>query len=238
MAFVGSFNSRLYVGSLAFSAYTRGFTLDAPRDMLDVTTIVDTAPQFIPGQTSGTVSLDLLLDTDTTAGGEWAMLLTWEATPQVVSLCPSGTARGAETWNVLGNDAMLTVDSALTAPISASMSITCDGNVDAGVVIDPPTTISANTNGTALDNGALTSNGGVAHLHLTAYSGLTNTSVVVEHSVDNAAWATLGTFTTATGITSERLVIAAGTTVNRYLRVRDAITGVGSYSRFVTFARR
>jgi hypothetical protein len=41
-----------------------------------------------------------------------------------------------------------------------------------------------------------------------------------------------------TGTGSERLVIAPGTTVNRYLRIRDDVTGTGSCTRFVSFARR
>jgi hypothetical protein len=122
--------------------------------------------------------------------------------------------------------------------VKASGSVITSEGIDFGVVIDPETAITVDTNGTAVDNGASTANGGVAHLHVTAFSGLTSNSVIVEHSTDNAAWSTLGTFTLVTGTTSERLLITAGTTVNRYLRVRDDVTGTGSCTRIVTFNRR
>ena len=121
--------------------------------------------------------------------------------------------------------------------MSVSGSYNTDGQVGYGVIIDPLTAITVDTNGTAVDNGASTANGGIAHLHITAFSGLTSNSVIVEHSTDNISFATLGTFTLATGLTSERLVIAAGTTVNRYVRVRDDVTGTGSCTRIVSFAR-
>jgi hypothetical protein len=76
-------------------------------------------------------------------------------------------------------------------------------------------------------------------MHVTAFSGLTNNIVTIEHSVDGAtSWNTLVTFATYTGITSERVVVAAGTTVRRYLRVVDNVTGAGSTTRAVAFARR
>ena len=59
------------------------------------------------------------------------------------------------------------------------------------------------------------------------------------HSVDGvSAWATLVTFATVTAVTAERVVVAPGTTVRRYLRVVDDVTGAGSISRGITFARR
>lgn len=238
MAFVPSFNSRLYVGPLHFSVFARGFSFTGDRAMLDTTTLVDTSYQFIPGQDSGTATLDLLLDGSGAATGEFALLNTWKSTPQVVTLAPSGMTRASETWLILGNESSATMNSPVAEVVSASVAIQCDGSQDAGVVIDPETAISANTNGTAVDNGAATSNGGVAHLHVTAFSGLTSDSVIVEHSTDNVSFTTLGTFASVTGTTSERLVIAPGTTVNRYVRVRDAITGVGTCTRAVAFARR
>lgn len=238
MAFVASFKSRLYVGTAAFANFTRGFSFTGTRAMLDTTTLADTSAQFIPGQDSGTASLDLLFDTDTTTGGEFSILTAWKNTPQVVTLAPSGTTRGSEAWLLLGNDASVAASSPVGDVVTASVDITCDGPQDPGVVLEDLTAISANTNGTSTDNGAATANGGVAHLHVTAYSGLTNDTIVLEHSTDNSVFATLGTFATVTGTTSERLVIAAGTTVNRYVRIRDAITGVGTCTRTVSFARR
>jgi hypothetical protein len=238
MAFVGSFNSRLYVGTQAWSSYARGYSWSDDTDMLDITTLVDTSKQFMPGLRSATANLDLLLDTVAAATGEFSLMMTWQSTPQVLTLAPRGTARGVEVYNLLANQSDATITSQNADVVTAAVSIQCDGGIDAGVVLDPETAITTDTNGTSVDNTTSTANGGVAHLHVTAFSGLTSDSVIVEHSTDNSIWATLGTFTLATGLTSERLVIAPGTTVNRYLRVRDDVTGTGSCTRFVTFARR
>jgi len=59
--------------------------------------------------------------------------------------------------------------------------------------------------------------------------------VIVEHSTDNSAWGTLGTFTLTTGTTAERITTTG--TVNRYLRIRDDVTGTGSCTRIVSVSR-
>jgi hypothetical protein len=121
-----------------------------------------------------------------------------------------------------------------------SLDCQTDGAFDVGVFLeDGGTAVTVDGNGTARDNGAATADGGVAHIHVTAFSGLTNNAVTIEHSVDGStSWATLVTFATYTAVGSERVVVAPGTTVRRYLRVVDNVTGTGSTSRAVLFARR
>ena len=101
--------------------------------------------------------------------------------------------------------------------------------------------ITIDTTGTARDSTIVggTANGGVAHLHVSAFSGLTSDVITIEHSVNGStSWATLVTFATITGVTSERVVVAPGTSVRQYLRVVDDVTGTGSITRFVAFSRR
>jgi hypothetical protein len=238
MAFVASQASRLYVGLLQFSGYTKSYNLAYNSEMLDVTVLTSTSKEFIPGQESATFNVDMLLDNAATATSQFGILYTAKSTPQVVTAAPSGTARGAETWQLLSNELNFNTTAAVADVVGVTAAFQADGLIDPGVVIDPETAITADTNGTSVDNGAATSNGGVGHLHVTAFSGLTSNSVIVEHSTNNSVWATLATFTLVTGASSERLVVAAGTTVNRYLRIRDDVTGTGSCTRFVSFARR
>jgi len=238
MAFKASLSSRFYVGSQHFSVFARGFSFTKQRLMLETTTLVDTAHQFIPGQQNGTASLDLLLDGSGATPSEFITITNWLSTPQVVTLAPSGTVSGSEAWLLQANDSQSTITSPVADVVSAAVTIQCDGPEDAGVVLDPETAITANTNGTAVDNGASTANGGVAHLHVTAFTGFTSDTIVLEHSIDNVSYTTLGTFQTVSGLTSERLVIAAGTTVNRWVRIRDTVVGSGSCTRTASFARR
>lgn len=238
MPFASAQVSRLYVGLLQFSGYTKGYNLAYQSEMLDVTVLTSTSKEFIPGQESATFNVDMLLDNAATVSSQFGILYTAKSTPQVVTLAPSGTARGAETWQVQSNELNFSTTAAAADVVSATVAFQSDGLVDPGVVIDPETAITVDTNGTSVDNTAATSNGGVAHLHVTAYSGLTSNSIILEHSTNNSVWTTLATFTLVTGTGSERLVVAPGTTVNRYLRIRDDVTGTGSCTRFVSFARR
>jgi hypothetical protein len=238
MAFASAQVSRLYVGLLQFSGYTRSFNLNDQTEMLDVTVLTSTAKEFIPGIEMATFNVDMLLDNAATASSQFGILYTAKSTPQVVTLAPSGTARGAETWQIQSNELNFNTSAAIADVVGVTAAFQSDGLVDAGVVLDPETAITIDTNGTSVDNSAASSNGGVAHLHVTAYSGLTSNSVIIEHSTNNSTWSTLATFTLVTGTGSERLVIAPGTTVNRYLRIRDDVTGTGSCTRFVSFARR
>lgn len=238
MPFASAQVSRLYVGLLQFSGYTKGYNLAYQSEMLDVTVLTSTSKEFIPGQESATFNVDMLLDNAATASSQFGILYTAKSTPQVVTLAPSGTTRGAETWQVQSNELNFNTSAAVGDVVGVTAAFQSDGLVDPGVVLDPETAITIDTNGTSVDNTAATSNGGVAHLHVTAYSGLTSNSVIIEHSTNNSVWTTLATFTLVTGTGSERLVIAPGTTVNRYLRIRDDVTGTGSCTRFVSFARR
>jgi hypothetical protein len=142
---------------------------------------------------------------------------------------------------VMGDSLETTASTSAAVADKAVASVSAVGTLDfdVGVSLDDFTAITIDGNGTARDGGAATANGGVAHLHVTAFSGLTNNIVTIEHSVDGStSWATLVTFATYTGLTSERVVVAAGTTVRRYLRVVDNVTGTGSTTRAVCFARR
>lgn len=119
-----------------------------------------------------------------------------------------------------------------------------DYGVEFGVSLHALAAETVSTNSTSVDNAASSANGGVAHLHVTALAGdgTQTANIVVQHSADNAVWADLVTFaqvTTAT--TKQRSTVAAGTTVNRYLRAKSTIAlggGGVSFTYTVAFARR
>lgn len=81
-----------------------------------------------------------------------------------------------------------------------------------------------------------TVNGGVGYLEVSDYSGFTNVVVKIRSSADDTTYADLITFTTVTAApTAERLTVAG--TVDRYLCVTGTVTGAGSITPFVGFAR-
>jgi len=238
---VASTKSRLFYGAMDLAGYTRNVQLPWTQDMLEVTTLADTAKRFITGQDTSTMTVDMVLDTDAAAGTQWTVLAGMKNAggDYPFTLLPNGTSVGSECWMVHAIETTFNTSATAAGTVDLAISAQTDGDTDLGVVVDPPTAITIDGNGTARDNGAASTNGGVAHLHVTAFSGLTNNIVTIENSVDGStSWATLVTFATYTGITSERVVVAAGTTVRRYLRVVDNVTGTGSTTRAVTFARR
>lgn len=241
MAFQSSQKARVLAGILNLSGYATSVNLGWSQAMLDVTTLNASAKQMIPGMETSSGSIALLLDTDTTSGGEYDFVEgTWKTTqPQPLTYAPAGLTTGSPA--ILVNALETQAGGQVTASGVATIGLNFQTAIhtDYGTVLEDLTAITATGNGTARDGTAATANGGIAHLHVTAYSGLTSNVVTIEHSVDGAtSWATLVTFSTVTAKTSERVTVAAGTTVRRYLRVVDTVTGTGTNTRSVSFARR
>ena len=178
---------------------------------------------------------------DTTTNGGHAALkdvaTSVQATARVLSLGFAGNtvgetfvgAEGAYTqaYEVLGVVRQLT---------KANAEYAISGRVDQGFILKALAAITANTNGTAIDNAASSASGGAGHLQVTAYSGFTNIVVKVQHSPDNSVWADLITFATVSSAPTAERKTAAGT-VDRYTRYTVTVTGSGSATFFVGFAR-
>jgi hypothetical protein len=240
MAFQPSYKSRVLLGSLNLSCQIRNMTLDESIDMVDVSTICDQAKQFIPGQPDGTFSADGPLDVATSTAAPFPTLTAWKATSALpLTYAPRGLTTGTEV--MLGDALASSFQSTNTPTGSADFSISAqltDG-IDPGVSVEDLTAVTIDTTGVARDLTAASTNGGVAHLHVSAFSGLTSDVITIEQSANGStSWTTLVTFATVTGATSQRVVVAPGTSVARYLRVVDDVTGTGSITRAVAFARR
>jgi len=134
--------------------------------------------------------------------------------------------------NIQGFD----VPASVKDTVSLNIDAMPDDGVDMGVSLHDHTAETADGNGASVNNLAATTNGGVASLHVTAFSGLTNNIIKVQHSTDNSIWTDLVTFTTVTGPTFQRSTVAG--TVNQYLRAFWDVTGSGTNTFVVAFARR
>lgn len=241
MAFRNAQQARVYVGILSAAAYARSVDVSSSTEMLDTTTLADEERNFITGQEeTGTFSIAGPLDVDGSANGQFDAIADVKAatTPTPITFLPLGTDGGA--WLIHGNQVDLNLVNALGATADWSMSATTHGQHDCnGVLLENAVTVTTDTDGTTLDNGAATTNGAVLHLHVTAYSGLTSDAITVEASTTGAFGGeetTLASFTSVTGLTSERVVVTG--TVPRYLRVVDDVTGTGSITRTVAISRR
>ena len=238
MAFQSAQNSRVLAGAFSYSPKLTQWSVPSTITPIEVTTIADSAKQFIPGDDTSTLTMGGYFDDDGTAGAFFASVNTWMTTPTGVTVAPSGLALGSELVMVNANQSNVTNVTSDPAANTFTFAAQTDGVTDFGRSLHDLTAETATAVGTGYDNGAATANGGLAQIHVTAFSGFTNIIVLVEHSVDNSVWATLATFSTVTAATSERITIAAGTTVRRYLRSSWTKTGTGSCTFQVGFARR
>lgn len=111
------------------------------------------------------------------------------------------------------------------------------------VTVISPTTFSIPVNCTTGGTGGSlqrvnSDNGGWGFLHLSELTGPSNIAVVINHSSDNSSWSPIVTFTgvtTAPG--AQRVAVAPGTLVKRYLQVVGTFTGAGTCTPFVGFSR-
>jgi len=232
--------ARVAVAHLDASVFGRGYTVSKSTSTVDTTVLTSTAYESIPERHEGSFSIDMLLDTSGASNGQIDTVSDWQGDDGYpITLAPAGYSTGSFTVMLDGIESDLVLGSSSGSATSANVSGIATGGVDLGVMVEDFTAITEDTEGTARDNGAATANGGVAHLHVSAFAGLDSDAITIEHSVNGStSWATLVTFATVTGLTSERVVVAPGTAVRQYLRVKDDVTGVGSVTRAVAFSRR
>lgn len=251
MAFRSSADARLYLHSLGLHAYTRETSSTATTVMHDSTVFANAdgtsmrAKQSLPGIRSWVTTFGGLLDVDGVAGGQYASLVAMRA-----ALIAGMVASYPFTYMPLSTDGAIWLGDGIKTALDASAGITQTVDWAAGVqgtgafdtngkILENNTTVTVDTNGTALDNGAQSTNGAVAHLHVTAFSGLTSDAIIIQSSATGSFGGeetTLFTFSSVSGLTSESLSVTG--TVPRYLRVKDDVTGTGSISRLVAIARR
>ena len=224
MPFISSNQTRVIYGTNPLAAILRTVSPSVNFDMLETTTLADTAKTFQPGLEDITLNLDGLFDSTNGAGTAFDNIIaaiTGESTV-ATSVAPSGFAVTNPVW-LLG-----------TKTISYEVSSSAPG---LGVSLADLAAITATGNGTSVDNAAGTTNGGIAHLHVTDVSGTTPTlAVIIQHSTNNSTWSTLASFTSATAATSQSVAFTG--TVNRYVRASYTAGGTTpSFTCQVSLAR-
>lgn len=240
MTFTLGNNSRVLANERAVSSTVAGYTVSHQRAVSEVTTLTDGGGRFVPGLMSGSLVLrgpqdsvgqDLHGELTAAAGVDNSLLVT---------VCPYGTAIGLFSMTVLGDIAEHAIDASVSDAVGFTMTAQADESADMGFIVHALGAETVDGNGTSVDRGALgaTANGGVAALHVTAFSGLTSAALKIQHSTDNSSWSDLVSFTSVTAVTSERKLIAAGTTVNRYVRAVTDVTGTGSVTFLVALSPR
>ena len=234
MSFVHAKESRFAFGSAALAAYLTSISTSTTTDTADSTDLTSTTKNYVPGLSDSSITCAGLFEPlyDTPAVAAFGA-----ANGSPVSVAPAGFAVGNPVLVLSGRETTYELSGAVGAVVAANVTIQGDGRFDAGISLADLAEVTAGANGSAHTAAAGTSNGGVATLHVTAVTG--TLTVKLQHSTNNSTWSDLATFTAATAATSERITVATGTTVNRYLRASWTLTGAGAAATFTTsFARR
>ncbi len=235
--------ARMYVGGYDISGDSRTVsTLDMTYGEADITgwsepvwnylrdgrlTTGITGYQAIANDTATTGSVTLLQDGNDQnlslflgGGGEPAI-------PDPAYLLPG--VQLMDTMSIDGNVAIINAD---FKPQAGAIDTAVANPL--GVMLSPATSISSTTNNTSHDNEGATTGGWNAIIHVTATSS-GNFAFTIEHSTNDSAWATLGTFTTTGGSIGSEYLSGSGT-VNQYTRFVATRTA-GSVTPVVSFAR-
>lgn len=236
MAFVHSLSSRVLINEDHLSAQISGYTVTHSREMSTVTALTDTGYKSIPGIASGSVAIRGYFDA--AAGGMYEEVIANIGTDNslLVTVFPDGYTLGQPALMAITDPTGFEIPSSVSEAVTMTIDAMPDDGVDMGVSLHALSAETADSNGSSIDNTAASTGGSVANLHLTAYSGLTNIIVKVQSSTDNSSWSDFITFTTLTAVGSERKTTTG--TVPRYIRCLWDVTGTGSATFTVAFARR
>jgi hypothetical protein len=179
---------------------------------------------------------------DPAAGGSWVRARTHLAGgAAIVTVVPEGAGTAGQVGALveLGKGQFSMTDVSLEVDKVIPLTAKCeqDDAWDLGVLLHANTPETGAVNTTGVDETAATAAGGVAHLHVTAWTG-TTAVLKVQDSVDNSAWTDLITFTTVTGLVKERIELGAAAAVKRYVRAQIFSATITSMTFVMAFARR
>lgn len=240
MAFEAGYRGRLLAGSYSLSQFTDSISTSATTDMLDVTVheSPSNAKAFIPGLSSSSLSCKGPADVDGASTSLLGQLNAWKGgsdTP--VTFGHKGYAVGSELILVNGIETNLEFSATNAGRVEWTLGAMNDNLTSHnGYSIHDLTAESANGTGTEFDGTASSALGAVGHLHVTAFSGFTNIIVKIQTATTSGgAYSDLITFSTVTGVTSQRSIVTG--TVNRYVQAVWTKTGTGSATFAVGLAR-
>lgn len=238
MAFVFGTNTRVWMDGYQAACVINEISQEAELDEAEVTTLCSTLKDYIPGLAEVTIELEGYFDTNTASPATTmeALFHSKISSSEVfpVTFAPDGGGdTGDGVYMMNGFIQEYTIENTVDEAAAVEATMRCSSSLARGLIVERGTvarTATGNAGTTVgtdvLDNGASTADGGIAVLQVFAVTGTTpSATILLQHSADNVTYATLGTFSAKTAVDGEYLTIAAGTTVNRYLRASWTISG-------------
>jgi len=235
-------NIAVFVDEYDFSTYFTDLTAADKIDTADITAFGATGKAYIVGNQDGTVSLSGFFESTASTGtDQYFSGVKGSTTKQKLIVALEGHSLGTRAIMLQADASSYQVSASVGDAIKTSAEFQASESVDHGAILSSGSAISSTGNGTGVDNGAASTNGGVAFISVPTNTRNGTIIAKVQSSADNSTFADLVTFATvsSTTKTSERILVAAGTAVPRYLRVSYTVAGsTGSATPTVAFARR
>jgi hypothetical protein len=235
-------NVNVFLDQYDFSTYFNNVSASTTIDTAETSAFGTSAKSYVVGHRDGTVSLSGMFEaTESVGTDQFFATALGSATKIKLIVAPEGNSVGAGAIVLVADDTSYEVSSAIADIVQASAEFQSTDAVEHGKILSSGSAISATGNGTGVDNALATTNGGAGFLSVPVNTRNGNITVKIQHSADDSTFADLVTFTvvSSTAKTSERVEVASGTTVNRYLRVNYTVAGsTGSATPVVAFTRR
>jgi len=232
----------VFVNEFDFSTYFNDETSTNSVETAETSAFGTEAKTYIVGLKDGTISLSGMFEGSAAVGtDEFFDANLGSTTNQKVIVAPEGHANGNRAVAMQADGTSYEVSGAIGDIVQASAEFQSNDGVDNGFILSSGAVVTVTGNGTSVDNTIASTNGGVAFISVPTNTRNGTIAVKVQHSADNSTFADLASFTTVTSTqkTSERVLVATGTTVNRYLRVAYTVAGsTGSATPVVVFTRR
>src|SRR3990167_394679 len=187
MPFSHGSKAKLYVGGRDLTGYLTSVALPADRDMAETSVLGLDDKTFIPGLVGGTVPAEGLYDGSAAAVDEILEAALADVAGRAVTHLPAGDAFAARGRFMTAHEASYEVTTPVDGVAAISAEFTGTAGPDGGLVLHPLGAQTVTGNGTTQDDGAASSNGGVGYLQVTAYSGLTDAVIAIQHSVNGSA---------------------------------------------------
>ena len=237
MAAVQGYNTRILAGSMNLSGNARQASTSVTLDLFETTTFTDGGfKAYLVGTDQGTFSAEGPLNTDGSTNEPFDVMTSWMDTgaERPVTFGIEGLDAGDPAWLLNCINTQFDTNASNTDVVGFSMSGNTTGQTGIGYSLGLDTVASTGES-SAVDFGAAGTNGAVFHMHVTSFASLTSDTIIVEGSANGSTgWATVASFTAATGVTSERVLVSGA--VPRYLRISDTFSGSGSVVRGVAAA--
>lgn len=230
-------NQRLLFAQYVFYDNVSGLDISSEMGLEDSTVLGDTGHKFTPTLKAGSINITGFFDATANKSDAALRAALGSSTGEPFTYFPAG-------FDTIGNRCILSLSRAanynnageVAGLVGFTYSAQADGGNDFGVVLHAFAAETGTTASASVNNGAASSNGGVGQVHASAFTG-TSVTPKIQHSVDDGVWVDLVSFTAISAAGSERVTVAAGTTVNQYLR--ETRTGTfTTCTMCVAFARR